>query len=180
MSHVKSTFYETKYELFKVFCMSVYGSILWDYSSPRVGRFYTTWRKCIRQLFGLPYRAHNWLLHLIFNYISVDRQLHARFLKFMSLSLQSANLHVRLCASLCLSGSRSGACNSINFICSKYNINKYTLSQSSVHVVKLSPTDDTQAQTAGTIRDLLHIDHVGDTEFLPTEVQFMIDSLCLM
>ena len=75
----KFTFSETKYFLFKVFCMSLYGSVLWDFSSKHVEMFYTTWRKCIRRLLGLPYRAHNNLLHLICNDIPVDGQLHLRF-----------------------------------------------------------------------------------------------------
>ena len=32
----KFTFSETKYFLFKVFCMSLYGSVLWDFSSKHV------------------------------------------------------------------------------------------------------------------------------------------------
>ena len=71
----KFTFSETKYFLFKFFCMSLFGSVLWDFSSKHVEMFYTTWRKCIRRLLGLPYRTHNNLLHLIFrsteNYIYV-------------------------------------------------------------------------------------------------------------
>ena len=75
----KFTFSETKYFLFKVFCMSLYGGVLWNFSSKHVEMFYTTWRKCIQRLLGLPYRTHNNLLHLICNDIPVDGQLHLRF-----------------------------------------------------------------------------------------------------
>ena len=43
----KKTCDETKYFLFKVFRMSLYGSVLRDFSSKHIEIFYTTWRKCI-------------------------------------------------------------------------------------------------------------------------------------
>ena len=57
-SYFKNTYTDTKYELFKVYCMPLYGSVLWDFSSRYINSFYTTWRKCIRRLFGLPARTH--------------------------------------------------------------------------------------------------------------------------
>ena len=88
----KFTFSETKYFLFKVFCMSLYGSVLWNFLSKHVEMFYTTWRKCIRSLLGLPYRTHNNLLHLTCNDIPVDGQLHLRFLKFFVNNPKSGNV----------------------------------------------------------------------------------------
>ena len=123
----KFTFSETKYFLFKVFCMSLYGSVLWDFSFKHVEMFYTTWRKCIRRLLGLPYRTHNNLLHLICNDIPVDGQLHLRFLNFFVNNLKSDNTCVKLCALLCLRGSRSAASNSLNFITNLYSMDKYNI-----------------------------------------------------
>ena len=112
----KFTFSETKYFLFKVCCMSLYISVLWDFSSKHVEMFYTTWRKCIRRLLGLPYRVHNNLLHLIRHDIPVDGRLHLRFLNFFVNNLKIDNTCVKLCALLCLRGSRCEASNSLDFI----------------------------------------------------------------
>ena len=109
----------------KFFCMSLYGSVLWDFSSKHVEMFYTTWRRCIRRLLGLPYRTHNNLLHLICNNIPVDGQFHLRFLNFFVNNLKSDNTCVKLCALLCLRGSRSAASNSLNFITNLYSMDKY-------------------------------------------------------
>ena len=70
---------EIKYKLFKTFCMSVYGSSLWDYSSKTVNTFVTAWRKSIRYLLQLPYKCRSIYFPLICNDLPVDVQLHNRF-----------------------------------------------------------------------------------------------------
>ena len=50
---------EIKYKLFKTFCMSVYGSSLWDYSSKTVNTFPAAWRKSNRYLLQLPYKCRS-------------------------------------------------------------------------------------------------------------------------
>ena len=54
------------YELFKTYCMSLYGSLLWDYESTGVELFYTAWRKCVRRIWQLPRTTHCVLLYLIY------------------------------------------------------------------------------------------------------------------
>ena len=39
-----------RYQLFKTYCMSLYGCVLWDLSNPYVNHFYIAWRKAIRKL----------------------------------------------------------------------------------------------------------------------------------
>ena len=65
MSSFKLAPYSIKYKLFKSFCSSLYGFLLWDISAKSINKFYISWRKCLRQLYQLPYRTHNNLLHLI-------------------------------------------------------------------------------------------------------------------
>ena len=55
---------QTKYRLFVSYCTSYYGSCLWDLQQKLVDVLYTTWRKAIRRLFGLPRNAHCNLLPL--------------------------------------------------------------------------------------------------------------------
>ena len=52
---IKST---VKRKLLNLFCMAVYGSQLWDYSTNAPEAFYTTWRKCLRRIDGLPNKTH--------------------------------------------------------------------------------------------------------------------------
>ena len=44
-----------KRTLFNSFCMAVYGSQLWDYSTNAPEAFYTAWMKCLRRIDGLPH-----------------------------------------------------------------------------------------------------------------------------
>ena len=42
-----------KRKLFNSFCMAVYGSQLWDYSTNAPEAFYTAWGRCLRRIDGL-------------------------------------------------------------------------------------------------------------------------------
>ena len=44
--------------LFRTYCMNIYGCQTWRYNSNYVDKFYTTWRKAIRQVWKIPYRTH--------------------------------------------------------------------------------------------------------------------------
>ena len=69
------------YYLFKTYCMSVYGSVLWNFENIDIQRFFTAWRKAVRSIFNLPFKTHCYLLPYICNDTNVDVQLHKRFLK---------------------------------------------------------------------------------------------------
>ena len=71
-----------KCSLFKSFCMSVYGSQLWNFESKTCNNFYTAWRKCIRRLLGLHIRTHSNLLNLVCKDVPVEYQLHIRFISY--------------------------------------------------------------------------------------------------
>ena len=122
-NHILSVFgnasLEVKYQLFKTFCMPLYGSVLWDYSLKGVDSFFVTWRKCIRRLLNIPYNTHSDLLHLICNDLPVDCQLHKRVYKFVVSLSKSENMYNNLSLKLALNGSGSRICNSINHICHK-------------------------------------------------------------
>ena len=183
LSNFRNVYIDIKYRLFKTFCMSLYGCLLWDLSSNSVNMINIAWRKCIRRLFGLPPRTHNALIHAICNDIPIDGQIHIRFLKFMKGCLLSSNPCIQLCARLAIDGSNSDACKSVNFICSKYDINKYiipTVSYRDSICTYFSCTED-YSVSAGAICDLCYIrDHIiHTTNFDIYEVEYMIDYLCL-
>ena len=51
------------------FCMSLYGSELWNYNSRYAEEIFVAWRKTMRKLFGLPYRTHNYIVCGIRGYL---------------------------------------------------------------------------------------------------------------
>jgi hypothetical protein len=116
---------DVKYQLFKSYCMNIYGCELWDYSHSSIELFFTAWRKCVRRVWSLPPRTHCHLLPMICNDISIESQMHKRFLKFVSNIISSNNNCLRIMGQMVLDGSGSATCNSVNYICHIYKLNKY-------------------------------------------------------
>lgn len=91
---------DLRYRLYKTFCMSVYGSNLWDFDSKYVSDFFCAWRKCVRRVWGLPYTTHCNLLPAIAMDFPVEFQIYKRFFNFFKSAVCSENSVVRLCAKL--------------------------------------------------------------------------------
>ena len=68
-----------KRKLLNSFCMAVYGSQLWDYSTNAPEAFYTAWRKCLRRIDGLPNKTHKIILPVLWYVKPIHAQLHKRF-----------------------------------------------------------------------------------------------------
>ena len=160
MSQFSSADAETKYKLFKSYCMSVYGSQLWDYSKNICNKFFTAWRKCIRRLLGLPYNAHSDLLHLICDDIPVHAQLHTRFVKFLKSCIHSKNEIVHMCAMTALDQSSSHACNSWLHIQDTWNLGSNVVNVSTQDIKQMCIDNDQQENliVAAIIKELLYID----------------------
>ena len=156
----------------------MYGCLLWDLSCNHVEIFYTAWRKCMRRLLNLPYRTHNVLINAICPGIPAEGIIHNRFIKFMKDSLDSNNACVSLCATLVIRGSRSDVAKSINFICSRYNFDKYEFQNTPCSDLTNAVYD--HFITAGAIYDLMYIrERRHMHEFTNIEIQTMIEVLCL-
>ena len=124
MSQFKLAPHSIKYKLLKSFCSS-YGFLLRDASGKSINKFYISWRKCVRQLYKLPYITHNNLLHLISKDQPMDVQLHPRIMKYVMSNLKSINSLARLSTKLCMPGSKSFTCRSINHIMSIYGLKNF-------------------------------------------------------
>jgi len=49
---------DVKYRLFRSYCSSMCGSVLWYAGNKRVNKLCTEWRKRLRRIWNLPYDAH--------------------------------------------------------------------------------------------------------------------------
>ena len=119
MSQFKLAHHSIMYKLFKSFCSSLHGFLLWDVPAESINTFYISWRKCLRKLYYLIERT-TICLHLIFEDQPIDVQVHPRILKYVISNLKSTNSLVRLSTKLCMLGSKSFTCKSINHIMSIY------------------------------------------------------------
>jgi len=173
LSHFQFAPFYVKYKLFKTFCMPLYGSQLWDYTSTSIQRFYVTWRKCIRKLFNLPYTTHCHLLPAICDDIPVENQLYNRCINFISHLATSNNKLCQLSYQLALCGSRSTLCNNINIISRHYNVSKYKIS------TFVPPKTSLISPSAGFIRDLLFLKcSYADEHIHKDDLVFLINFLC--
>ena len=174
---------ETKYKLFKSFCMPLYGSVLWDYSGKHVLKFFTQWRKCIRVLWGLPSRTHSCLLPIICNDYPIEVQLHKRVLKFVRNLENSENKCVKLCFDLMSNGSGSSVSRSLHYIVSLYNITKYHSGFDYLNILKQmynSISYDVSDQiNAGNVQDLCYIRDSKCTFFTLNEINSLLEHFCM-
>ena len=152
--------------------MSLYGSVLWDFSSSYVNVFNTEWRKCIRSLYALPIRTHNALLPGICCDILPEGQLHTRFFIFMKNNLESNNACINLSATLSVNGSNTSSGKSVNYVCSKYYLMTYSRSRyrSIVHDF-YSQSINENAMLSCAIYDLIIRHHIADSQFTYNEGQ---------
>ena len=171
-----------KYKLFKCYAMSLYGCQVWDFSHKGMSRVYTTWRKCIRKLFKLPYRTHSELLPVLCKDLPMSIQLYKRFIKFIHNALNGTNDCLKACAMLALYGSSSSVCNNINLIASALNMSKYLMLNNNLTslLCKLDDLYTPHAQTtitASQICDLLSVPFNELMNFSQQDIDVMIEFL---
>ena len=109
-----------KNKLFSVYCTSYYGSHLCNLKN--VEDINIQWRKAIRRVWGLPYRAHNNLLYHICKYLPPEIDFYKRFVKYYFNAVKSDNkLISHIFRSAMTNDSMLGS--NIRFILHKFNVN---------------------------------------------------------
>jgi len=174
---------DVKYKLFKCYAMSLYGCQLWDFSHKGMTKVYTTWRKCIRKLFKLPYKTHSYLIPVLCKDLPLSIQLHKRFTKFIYKALNGTNECLKTCAMLALHGSSSSVCNNINLIASSLNMSKYLMFNNNLTslLCKLNDLYAPHVQTvmtASQICDLLSWSFNEHNNFSQLDIELMTEYLC--
>ena len=145
--------FDTLYFLFRAYCTSFYGSVLLDYDNTLIERLFVAWRKCIRFLFNLPHRTHNILIHQIVHDIPIAEQIFKRFITFIN-SCISGNSVCKLAVKLALHGSNSVICKNVNYICEKFDLDKWDLERASLSNCTYE-SDEFDEAKASTIREFL-------------------------
>ena len=186
-SHFKYASLNLKYMLFKTYCMPLYGSQLWDFSSEYVSKFYTAWRKAIRFLLDLPYTTHCDLLHHICCDNRIDIQLYMRFVKFAKSFCFSQNALTRMCYNSAVNGSGSNVSKSIGHLSYLLNVPRESVKLVSQGVIAgLSGHTDSERANASVIRDLISLRYSSTTDcqnnssscLTLDEVDYLIVELC--
>ena len=146
-------------KLHTIFCMSLYGSELWNYNSRYIEELDVAWRKTMRKLFRLPYRTHNYIVCSITEDIFL--KLHRRVTKFMYSMIHSDNDTVRLMTTFFLSTEASLLAENFRYIMYTYNIPMFTWYKELSVLLKCltypSSLSDIELSNIDTVRELLSI-----------------------
>lgn len=170
---------EVKYFLFKSFCMSLYGSPMWDLSKPQVQSIFTAWRKCVRRVMGIPTRTHNNLIPFIINDIDIQTTLEKRAINFLRTSFKSENHFLKIGIQLVLAGSRSPLGKSLNLVSAKYRTCKHDLVRGDNPPVWTNENnDDVLEQNGNQIRELIQMRDYGHEILSGEEIDEIIVLLC--
>ena len=174
--------FDVTYDIFKTYCMPLYGSQLWDYGNTYIDRFFVCWRKAIRQLLNLPYRTHNELLPYICDDVKPLIQLLRRVISFIKGASNAKNELTELCYKLALNGSGSAISNNVSIISFLWSVPREDVGLISRHVCPEIINNDA-AICSSVIRDLLYMKHVNKyfphiSVFNNEEIDFIMHSLC--
>ena len=173
------------YRLLKSYCMSLYGSQLWDFQSKVMEAFYVPWRKSVRRILGVLPTTHRKYLHYIADDRDIKVQLHTRFMKFIQSAHQSPNLNSNSCFRLVLLWSRSNVSNNISLVCKSFCMtksNSATCTPVYRNVNDMLVDEETKSIT-NVIKELLYTKHcigVSTDQFVLniSEIDQIITQLC--
>ena len=111
-----------KAKLLSTYCLDLYGSQLWNFSSIEVQSLFVDWRKSIRRLWKLPTTTHCLLLPHFNDCISIEFVLEQRCAKFIWSCLNSSNTIIKTIAMSAISSGNSTFGNNYRYLSDKYNI----------------------------------------------------------
>ena len=184
LSHFAHAAPHIRYNLFKTYCMSLYGCQLWDLQSKATDKFYVAWRKSTRRILGVPPHTHCNLLHRIADDKSIKLQLYGRLINFIQLMYKSSNLITNLCLKLATLGSTSNMSNNISVVSRYFNMSRTYICNNSIPYIDLMNEKNIEIEAkAEIIRELLLAKHNlninGESFVLDcTEIDTIVTHLC--
>ena len=164
------------------FCMSLYGSELWNYNSRYVEEIVVAWRKTMRKLFRLPYRTHNYIVCGITEDISI--KLHRKLTKFLYSMIHSDNDTVKVMTAFFLSTEASFLAGNFRYVMYTYKIPMFAWYKELSVLLKCIPCpsspSDIELSNIDTVRELLSIrDEVLICPISHLAAGTLIDDICI-
>lgn len=186
LAYFKKIHASTKYRLFKSYCMSLYGSPLFEMYGRSIEPLYVTWRKCIRKLLGISNRTRSALLPLLCDDYGIKAVIHKRFVRFVHSLFNSDGDILAMCGKLLLKGSTSTVGSNLNYLCHSYHIDRYQLKKmTNYNIMKLlKRIDDRDTSVemltrARNIKDLIYIkEHQVYCILDSHEIEILLNYMC--
>ncbi len=169
-------------KLHSIYCMSLYGSELWNYNGSYIQDIYVAWRKVMRKLFRLPPRAHNYIVCNITECISI--KLHRRLTRFIYSMLNSENETVRAMTEFLLTVEASTLAENYRYLMYQYNIPVNYWHGSMTDLLKCikckTELSSSEISNISAITELILIrDNIMSSPIMHREAAALIDVLCI-
>ena len=188
ISRFDSCYTTSKNKLFYQYCSAMYGSQLWDMTSPKVDKMYTQWRKAHRQVLELPYMTHCDMLPLIANNMPLDCILDCKYIAFYKSIEKSENKIIEYTAKNKVYDHTSTLGKNITHLVHKYDLAVDDIVSLYKHKVKelcyikwLSGVNIEYPIYAQIIKDMIEMREGRCTKvFLNEDCKFIMDFCCII
>lgn len=126
---------QTRHMLFRLYCSSHYGCVLWQLSNSTIEEYCIAWRKCVRRIWSLPYNSSRLNVSLISDSLPVFDEICRRAMNFVFSCLNSDSELIR---SVVLDGVNGSRINSPIGRNAAFCALRYKIPVHSIGVTKLS------------------------------------------
>ena len=175
-----------KNKLFHQYCCSYYGSQLWPLWNNFFDNICVKWRKAVRKIWDLPYRAHCEMLPIIADIYPIEISLECKFVNFVKSAIGSQNELVAYMANFMKSNCNSVFGHNIRHLYLKYGLTSDDLLNMSMREIKdrfyckwLDSVNDDSLYSAVMARELsLMKDGIFLNIFNVEQNNFLIKFLC--
>ncbi len=104
------------------FVYILYGAAARNFRDKAVSEFQTTWNKCVRRIFNLPYTTDTRFFPHILEISTVTDQIYGRFLKMVKTMEQSNNIRVQYITKLSKISAKSIIGSNMRIICRRLKL----------------------------------------------------------
>ena len=118
----KSIDTQSKVNLFKSQCLSLYGCELWDLKDKNIGKLEVAWRQCCRAILGLPSRTRSYMLPALMKSPSILNIIHSRAFNFYIRGINHKNKTIEFFFKNCLFNYNGWIGKNVNHILRLYNL----------------------------------------------------------
>jgi len=142
-------------------CCHFYGAQAWNFNDKAVEEFQTTWNRCIRRVFKLPYATHRRYLPALIGTCTALDQIYGRFMKLEMKMESGENERVSFLAKFCSDHARSIIGGNIRRIAKRLNVEWYDAKRCArgmlrhAYASELTETDHTMISLVKELRQCL-------------------------
>ena len=168
---------DSKIEIFKAQCHSLYGCSLLDLDCNSLEKLKVCWRQCCRKILNLPQRTRSKLIPNLMSSCEITDILQQRMINFYIGGLSHENLFIRNCFYNTVIGSHSFALRNLNIIIRNHKIDYFNIFHG--RKVKFKQTVCDEQWRINILKELIDIRDFNRNNILDrNEILHLLNYLC--